>query len=246
MFITNIRYGERPALKLYIGEKLVWQCLTLESDTKSDLNLKEAVVYIPVVRAATSDVEATSYLNSPLNAIEVALMMSEEEAQSYNKAVLDVPQLLLLTGIVSSKVHTAFGGDAVIRIVTEGMSESTFNLFVIANAHDALLLESSVIEFNNEVASMDRAISMFVSGSVLDDSDDNVIGSIGISMYNESDTTSASDVDVQTVLWYPPLNGEEILFEGECEDITVSGDTLEIRQAYQVIINDENGTLEVI
>ena len=44
---------------------------------------------------------------------------------------------------------------------------------------------------------------------------------------------------------YPPIGDGVVLSESDGIDIEADGDILEIRQAYQVIIDEENGTLEV-
>lgn len=47
------------------------------------------------------------------------------------------------------------------------------------------------------------------------------------------------------ILEYPPIGDGVVLSESDGIDIDIDGDILEIRQAYQVIIDEENGILEV-
>jgi hypothetical protein len=61
-----------------------------------------------------------------------------------------------------------------------------------------------------------------------------------------SEARNSSYGSAPVVLWYPPIGDGVVLSENEDIDITANGDTLEIRQAYQINIDSENGILEVI
>lgn len=55
-----------------------------------------------------------------------------------------------------------------------------------------------------------------------------------------------SKISGSIILWYPPIGDGIPLVANDGVDITQNGDILEIQQAYQIEIDEENGILEVI
>lgn len=355
MFVTNIRYGELPVRKVYLGEKLIWQCVEVQGETES-MSYAKAYFHVPVLDAVHGDAHHKTYNNVLAHILELTLMKGKTESESQTRATVQLFENLLALGDSKNISNTSSSGTALDAILMGGSAQTETNdsvacrVFAIGNMKSKTEIKNNISAIswvikpepvggdniskfkvastggsyyildtcgNTESNITTRAIascwipiklkalaesnssgsstififdSMPIGGNtstkdkaeavcklfdlllmgtdaksnshgeavaILNDailsngfSKSIMCGDSIIKEYllvlSKSDENINSNINASMVLWYPPIGDGIPLVESDGVDITINGDTLEIQQAYQIIIDEENGILEVI
>lgn len=355
MFVTNIRYGELPVRKVYLGEKLVWQCIDVRGDAQSTSYTK-AYFYMPTISSLVGEARSVSSCPSNMNVLELQLVHGESVSTSYSDSTLNLFNLLLAVGASDSKPQTdavgrfleallisssadsesadgafcrvfisgdmksqvdskfyssaiafaprfdAVNGDSAAQLSTRSTGwainirdisskiESYFSTSVVAGCIiptrlkafadsiswgsgtlqvvDAILMNggASTTSHAEAICKLFDLLSMGGTAKSCSDTDAFIIlnkalsgnGDVYTSTHmdsfigkyllvsGESEADSNSYESAPLILWYPPIGDGVPLVANDGVDITVNGNILEIQQAYQIIIDDENGILEVV
>ena len=143
MLITNIRYGEKPVLKVYLGEKLVWQCVNVVGGDKSTSYTK-AVILAPVLLPMNSAVVGQTYTTSTARALEITLMQGASENAAHGKALCDVLDLILMKGQSHDKSYFSANARLFNAIIAYSNAQSDSNISGVAETFDVALMKSIV------------------------------------------------------------------------------------------------------
>lgn len=196
MFVTNIRYGELPVRKLYLGEKLVWQCVDICGDAESS-SFTKAYMYIPVLKEIIGESISASNDNVSLHSLELEVMNGKSESLSHDNATMNLLEILLASGISVSKtmnssvinmfeaellngslnvatndtaVYRVSISDAILsnlKIMSDGESSVRSNQVKNIFGYNITNFEANGISFSVSVKGIESsAISHFASGAV--------------------------------------------------------------------------------
>lgn len=103
MFITNIRYGEKPIRKVYLGEKLIWKCVEFQGDT--ELKIDTQLFYYPSDAYLLSGTSINDLCaDSILSQIRLTMMYGNSENTLYGDSTLNLMEFLLMAG--SGKIES--------------------------------------------------------------------------------------------------------------------------------------------
>jgi hypothetical protein len=334
MFVTNIRYGELPVRKVYLGSKLVWQCVDVFGDAKSFSHTK-AYFYTTSVVEMSGLSRSLFKDNAESRLLELIVMNGESESQSYTDSTIRLFELLLLHGVSNSKssvesyslirnanvisgmseeisaenamvrllfvddisslattnndtsascrtyILQTINGKNKFKFYTNSYCDVGSSIFASSNAtikfgtdakvgSDVLLKLQVINNINSYSDTLLRTCDViFVNGNVDVKSGANALcklidtcligGCEKSTSYMDgsvilNDIVSANSDTAQYIngngalmnMWYIPVGDGVPLPENEDIDITQNGNKLEVRQAYQIYIDNENGILEVI
>lgn len=336
LFVTNIRYGNSPVRKVYLGEKLIWQCVDVAGNTEllssasahfyatnidsllgesKNILCNDSILNTPKLVFFVSDIEHCSYTDSMAMAAQLLHILSDTtKSETYMDVFMKIFDANPMNGLSKSKSDTLvesrvvaiddmlskinvdcnindaiglalmskfIGGDetfnfnttsavgginisdliSYIAMQSDGTATmSCLNSLDMRSSLEFILNNSSSIIDLLDVLSMksdtesnfdsDSLVKFYksvvgYSNSKIKTYIDNFIGKY-FAIVIDADANSESYGSASAILWYPPIGDGVPLFENDDVDITKNGNTLEIQQAYQINIDEENGILEVI
>lgn len=271
-FITNIRYGGLPVRKVYLGDKLVWQCIETLGESEIYLQSKGMIhAHNPIFSAGNanndfytdarskifdsilSDGNFSVSLNIDSNTKSCESILSDGNLSLSLKTFVngDAFQEILSDGKLKlCLTNNNFNGNSFDSILSDGKLKMRFKDSVKGDSFTANLLKTSLNLILDNVVNINNIPTAIFLKSALN---------FGFTTKNFVSSNKANllesykkdqDIDFQTrsaaIFWYPPVGDDIPLNTDDGIDITIDGEIIEIQQAYQVIIDDENKILEVI
>ena len=182
-FVTNIRYGDQPVKRIYLGEKLIWQCVELCSDVESVSDAKAHFYTLSLIASAGKS-ESVFYADSNTRVLEVELANGESKNKMHAKAAADVLKLILMESESRNKLSVKGACD--VALITLMNSSEDANFDVAGNANVLNIKDiKSYAELNSDALGLANVISLI-----------NTIGNVNSDIKTSSIGTPVKIIDV--------------------------------------------------
>ena len=176
MFVTDIRFGELPVVKLYIGGRVVWHREKLtgiaESASSAIGHLHMAATGIMI-----GDAVSKSYADVQSALLTIEYIMGKSEIKIGTRANCTIVDILSLIGRSDSVTGTKTHGFALNVVHIDGASENKSEVRGISRDHKAILAKSE--EIVRHIASsggLNTPVLLPVGGCIVHDTDANSTG----------------------------------------------------------------------
>lgn len=175
MFITNIRYGELPVRKVYLGEKLVWQCLDMHGSADSS-SYTEATFYMSAAASLVGNAQSLLRNEAITSILKISVMMSEMESKSYTNSLVKLIETLPMLGDGKSESYNNSIGSVLDVIRMGGFSDIELDDAAMNRLISAYELSSDIdMQFYN-VGGCSSQIPEAVNGKIIINSNGDAAG----------------------------------------------------------------------
>ena len=240
--------------------------IVIETDGTADCATKHSV-------AAQSKVLNQTYTSdaNPITPHSILLSAPPEESNTYTQSIADTTfrvlaslratsesdyesivrranMLLLESDIVAENSYDEASAKSFIPVFINGDTASSYsNENSICMIYPTIDVgEGDAYSFSYGDATFTAVDIAFLNGSDTSELDTYADVELNIANLMYGSEELEQNTDSSLILWYPPVGDGIPLVENDGVDIEISGNLLEVRQAHQINIDEENKILEVM
>ena len=145
-YVVNFRYGGRPVKRVYVGKKLVWQCLDLQGQNESKFHTS-LIIYNLIDKIVVGNSKNFLLDSGLMNSVELVIATGKAENFSNSADVCNILNTILLSELTKVQLETKENCEKVRVILLEEKVKEKFSSQGIKTVLKMILMQDE--NFNN-------------------------------------------------------------------------------------------------